>query len=203
MSFTVETGNPGLRDVLKERTRQAHLETEKAMDLMSPHLDVARYRHLLRGFFEFHAAFEEFLNVHRKDWPSAVEFYFKDRRKMQWLTEDLQSLGADALPSAERIQENFQRLNEKIRSEAQLWAAIYVIEGSTMGGQVLHGHVTASLGLSEGKGTRYFRSYQSEMGKQWVRFLSELNSLTLAPDGTESAVKAADEIFEMFKEIGS
>lgn len=202
MSLTVDDKNPGIRDILKERTRQAHLETEEAMDLMSPTLDLERYRRILRGFLDFHSAFEEFLEMRRAEWPHAVAFYLGDRRKKRWVGEDLEALGEEALPRPEKARAISLRLAEKISSEARLWAAMYVIEGSTMGGQVLHGRVAAALKLSDGKGTRYFRSYQSEMGKQWMRFLSALNELTLSPRDVESAVEAAHEVFSLFKEIG-
>ncbi len=83
-----------------------------------------------------------------------------------------------------------------ISSRPEILGAAYVLEGSTLGGQIIARHLEETLGLRDGCGYRYFRSYGPDVGAQWKAFRAELLRASSATNDPV-IVRAARETFEI------
>jgi heme oxygenase len=74
--------------------------------------------------------------------------------------------------------------------------AMYVMEGSTLGGQYIARQVEEALGLEPGVGDAYFRGYGERTGEMWRAFRAVLMEVPEA-DG-EMVIDAARAMFAVF-----
>lgn len=172
-------------DSLKEQTRQQHAQLEQLNALP---LDVPSYVTLLENFHGFIVPWEERLaGTIPADDPLRL-----GREKSSWLAADLAHFGCTAVDRSE-----LPRCVDlpSVASRAELVGACYVIEGSTLGGQFITRHLEAALGLANGAGCRYFRSYGAEVGAKWQAFRQEILRHS-SPANDPLIVRAAQETFE-------
>jgi heme oxygenase (biliverdin-IX-beta and delta-forming) len=148
---------------LKIETREAHERIERDLDLMSERLTLRRYGAVLTRFHAFLCAWEPRIAAVLED-----EAFLGPRRKLPLIEADLAALG---LPATRQdvIPLSF------IRDRASAMGSLYVLEGSTLGGQHIVRHVQRVLGLS-GPGTLFFGSYGREVGRRWHAFRSVLEA---------------------------
>jgi heme oxygenase (biliverdin-IX-beta and delta-forming) len=170
---------------LREETRAAHEAIERDLDALGAHASVERYRVLVTRFFGFYAVWEPQIGTALGD-----EDFFAPRRKTHLLEQDLGVLGYDrsaiqALPRCRDLPP-FPGLPETLGS-------LYVLEGSTLGGQVIARRLERSLGFADGRGYAFFRSYGREVGAMWRALGARLLALPL-PAG-EAAVGSAQLTF--------
>ncbi|HYG25175.1 MAG TPA: biliverdin-producing heme oxygenase [Verrucomicrobiae bacterium] len=175
-----------LTEILREQTRRQHEELESANPLPQSEADYVRQ---LKKFFGFVEPWERAV---AQALP-ADDMIRAGRQKTSWLEQDLEFFGIN---HADR--EQLPRINElpSLASRAEILGAAYVLEGSTLGGQVIVRHLEGELGLRDGQGYRYFRSYGPDVGAQWKAFRDELlRASSTAHDPV--IVGAARETFEM------
>ena len=176
-------------DTLRESTCAAHARIEAALPLMNPSLTRETYLGLLEGFFGFHAPLESgLLGVVLAHDPV---FAADDRRKMPLLLADLHALGRtsaelSALPLCTDL--------PCVTSPSQALGALYVLEGATLGAQIIVRHVRETLALGPTTGAAFFSGYGKRTGSMWKRFCSHVNASPLLD--TEVVVGAAVETFE-------
>ncbi len=96
--------------------------------------------------------------------------FFDPRRRLAHLAADLRILGFDdatiqILPCP--------RLAPP-RDRAEAFGALYVLEGSTLGGQVIAKHIGRQLGLTAECGCRYYAAHGRETGAMWKAFRQRL-----------------------------
>jgi heme oxygenase len=77
-----------------------------------------------------------------------------------------------------------------------LFGTMYVMEGSTLGGQLIARHVEAALHLSEGRGNLFSRSRQSNR-PLWKEFC-EMLKLRIPDEQTDTVVVSAKAMFRTF-----
>lgn len=174
-----------LLDTLKRETRASHEQLERLNPLPTTR---AGYAAQLAAFYGFVAPWEERLAaVLPEEDPIRV-----GRAKTAWLEADLTYFGCDyaALPRAAGSQ------LPSTSSRPEILGAAYVLEGSTLGGQMISQHAERTLGLSDGAGYRFHRSYGPRVGAQWQAFRSEL-LLASSPEADASIVRAARETFDL------
>ena len=147
---------------LKAATRSEHVALDTALDLMSPALDVAGYRRRLEHFFGYYAPLEDALAAstdwaqHGIDWAA--------RRKTGLLQRDLHALGVDAarLPRCTRL--------PPLVSVAASFGCLYVVEGATLGGQLISRHLSRQFGYDGEHGAAFFNGYQQRTAGMWKAF---------------------------------
>lgn len=83
-------------------------------------------------------------------------------------------------------------------SKAAFLGAMYVIEGSALGGQYIARHVELALGLVPGHGDAYFIGYGDRTGPMWREFQSTLEEVS-DKDG-DAVISAAKKMFSVFGE---
>jgi heme oxygenase len=161
---------------LRRDTRAEHDAIERQLGLADASLSLDHYRRRLQQFWGFYSPLEARLIAGKDDdvaWP--------DRRKSAWLAADLRALGVtpEALPRCSDLPD--------LPGPAAVLGCAYVLEGATLGGQILSRHVAGCLGLSTETGGRFFHGYGERTGAMWKAFTSTVRGF-VARHGQEDAI---------------
>lgn len=173
-----------LLDRLRSETRPQHEQMEAAFRLPATREEHRRWLSFFLGFVE---------PLERKIIAQLGTSHplLLGRLKTDWLKEDLRSSGlSDAeislVPRCDTL--------PVISTPSQALGALYVFEGSTLGGQLISRHLETTLGLSDGIGYRYFRSYGPDVGRRWQEFRTLLLQQS-SPDTDNQVISSASETF--------
>jgi len=185
--------SPGsVRFRLRDATAEAHRNVEAAMALQERCADRASYRRLLADLWGIYAPLEAKLEA--VDWRGSGIDLAK-RTKAQWLRADLLALGlsngdiAD-LPRAAQL--------PAIRGAADGFGVLYVLEGASLGGQLILRQIKPALGLTESHGARFFASYGADLGEYWRSFVAAMAAYGDDEQQVQAMEKAALATFECF-----
>jgi heme oxygenase len=160
---------PTLIERLRIETRELHDGLERDLDWRCRMGTVEGYRGLLARWWGFHAVFEPII-LARPPLPD-----LGSRRKLHLLERDLCRLGlsASAITALPRI--DASSLPE---IGAGMVGAMYVLEGSTLGGQVIAKHVRIALAHTVvDDAYAYYEAYgRTRTGPMWKAFLDRLST---------------------------
>jgi heme oxygenase len=177
---------------LRDRTATAHRRLEDSTDLMSPSLGLDRYRSLLLGFAAVHRGLEDEIGRQFAREPQIspiTTLHFDGRRRLPLLADDLAQLGA-ALPEPTTF---------KLTSVAGALGALYVCEGSTLGGSVVAPHIRDVLGVDAPIG--FFTASATEVPLRWMTCRRVINEMIDTPASLTEATAVALAVFEHFAEV--
>lgn len=176
----------GLPERLRAETRDAHEAVERALDWERRLGTLEGYRGFLARLYGFHVVWE----------PAAAALIADDaflvpRRKLPLLLADLAFLGltpaeVERLPRCAPV---------PMADAAEALGSMYVLEGSTLGGQILARHVAARLGLDAARGCAYLRAYGGGVGPMWQGFRARLLGVS-SPQTQDAVVRSAAATFE-------
>lgn len=191
-------GPPGLSQPLSLRLRHAthdqHAQIEanpRFARLMAPDLTRDEYRVLLARLFGHHAPAEAALGAAAQLLPAALGLPRRLRRT-GLLAADLVALGM----AAPRIAGLPRCQDHAIRSAAEAWGLLYVLEGATLGGQVIARHLALTLGLGPQDGAGALVPHGAETGALWRGFKQALDEAAEDPDfDSEATIEAARRAF--------
>ncbi len=79
----------------------------------------------------------------------------------------------------------------QLETQSQILGSIYVLEGSTLGGQMISRHLEKNLGFGGGEGYRYHQSYGAEVPAKWREFKDTLVKQSGADTDNEIVASAA------------
>ena len=178
---------------LKESTRSQHEALESVVDVMNKTFSREDYRALLMKFYRFYSAMEPRLPA---DALAVEGFDVGPRLKLPMLVKDLQTLGA--LDAAREL----PPLTDLPATETvgQAFGSIYVMEGATLGGQLITRHLKEHLGVTPEDGGAFFNSYGREVGPMWKAFGAAVTAYSeKCPDQDDAIVTAARETFDSFR----
>lgn len=180
-------------DALRAETGQLHVDLEKRMPFFSPVLDLAHYLRLLQAYYGFYSPLEAALQASALI-PSALAP--AERIKTPALRRDLHALGMtdqaiDSLALCKQL--------PVIDTPAACLGVLYVLEGATLGGQILRREIHKRLGLEEHSGAAFLNVYGNATGMRWKAFLAHLDSVPADLDTTEATVLAAQSTFACFE----
>jgi heme oxygenase len=170
---------------LKESTRKQHEDVEGAVDVMSKLFSLEDYKKLLAKFRSFYAAYEPAIPYEEL---KAAGFDYDERRKLPSLDADAKALGIDAVAV-------FTDLPD-VSSLPKAFGSIYVIEGSTLGGQVISRHLKEHLGLTPDSGGAFFASYGAKVGPMWKQFGEAITRFSGEGAHDDEIVEAAKQTFD-------
>ena len=182
-----------LLDALRSETSQLHRQLEQRMPFFSSTLDAALYLRLLQAYYGFYSPLESALRTSALV-PS--ELVPHERVKTPVLVEDLRALGM--------TDQNIERLAlcsrlPAINSAAACLGVLYVLEGATLGGQVLRREVYKRLGLNEQNGAAFLNVYGADTGPRWKVFLDYLDNVPNDIVFNAAAAQAAHSTFACFE----
>ncbi|WP_214072266.1 biliverdin-producing heme oxygenase [Mucilaginibacter sp. dw_454] len=178
-------------DIIKEATLQYHQQTEKILvGKMKSMRSKQDYVDLLNYFYGYFGGLEN--HIERYINASNLADYL-DRRKTSAIADDIEALGA-AVPDLATDEEL-----PVIDNYLKAFGALYVIEGSTLGGQIISKMIQQHLHIEDGKGLSFFNSYGDQTEPMWTSFKEILNDVAMTPQDEQIIIAAANETFAKFK----
>lgn len=185
---------PHMLDALRSATRDLHARIEKRLPFFSAQLDAALYTRLLQAYYGFYQPLEDALAASAQ---VPVELAPHERVKIPTLVRDLYVLGVTDTDIARLPQCHDLPV---IDSPGACLGVMYVLEGATLGGQLLRREVHARLGLDEHSGAAFLDVYGAATGPRWKAFLNYLSGASRDPRFVQAAADAAHSTFARFEQ---
>ncbi|MCD6060114.1 MAG: hypothetical protein K0S16_425 [Moraxellaceae bacterium] len=206
MNDRVSTPQPVMAR-LRAETRDAHARIEATpffRALADGSLGPAGYASWLRALAVLHEAVRHVLARSRAPVLQPFRECLPDRLAL--LDRDLVHFHGQGLAESEAAILRAHVLAQAIRLQglatpAFLLGALYVLEGSALGGLVLRDQVARSLGLEDGNGTAYLAGRGKETQQGWQAFGRQMESAVVAPVEQDTAIAAAGAMFAGLLEI--
>jgi heme oxygenase len=180
-----------LQQILKRETASYHSALEAEVDVVGCLGSANSWLWLLKTFYTFWTPVEA-----RAFSPPGFGGWLpdsQDRRRAHRLHRDIEALGGnpdDLLLCTELPQ---------LDSLARRFGCLYVMEGSSLGGQQIV-KLATSCGYTAERGCSYFASYGDRVGSMWKAFVEHLDAYgTAYPEQMETAVASAIETFTKFR----
>lgn len=176
---------------LKESTREQHENLEGVVDVMNKMLTREDYQKLLEKFYRFYSALEPRVAANDLN-GSGLDL--AERTKTGLLEADLKVLG-----TFEHVKELPPLTDVPVLdTPAKAFGAMYVMEGATLGGQVITRHLNQHLGLTPENGGSFFNSYGHRVGPMWKDFGAAVTAFSEKSGADDEIVGAATETFDSF-----
>lgn len=181
-------------EALKAKTAVNHRNVE-ASPLMQPiatrNLTPENYTQILQKFYGFFQPLES--SIYHLP---GLEYYLPDlatRRKAGSILQDLRAIHQEnialaALPLCPDV--------PRISEVSHAFGALYVMEGSTLGGKVISKIVYETLGYTPESGIAFFNGYGTQTGPKWKAFQEALTRFALTPGQQESIIHSATCTFQ-------
>ena len=174
---------------IKEATKKAHLDLEKkVIQKMKAIRSDADYADFLKHFYAYFSKVEHAIApyITAQLLPDHAE-----RRNSVYLKNDIEELGFDVteLPAATA---------PKIANTLEALGALYVMEGSIMGGPIIV-KMLEKGGIT--KGVSFFSGYGEATGIMWGKFVAVMNEKAVNEDDEALAIQAADDTFNQFSDV--
>ena len=183
--------NDSILAQLKARTAHQHQATEATVDLMREDFSLDDYRHLLVKFYAFYQLFEDKMREALKHNP--IDFNHHERLNTPKILADLKSLG---MSESEISQIEPTNDLPALDSRENIFGSLYVIEGSTLGGQVISRHLKQKFDLDETNGAAFFSGYGKDTGKMWNGYRESVTNFAESGANAEEIITGANETFE-------
>jgi heme oxygenase len=179
-----------LRQRLREATNDVHLRLHRHSGLSAAAagtIDIAGYRALLARLYGFHRAFEVCVGARSPETGAA---------RSALLESDLAALGVtterrQSLPLCARL--------PSFCCDAERLGALYVVEGSALGGQQIARALRPVLQPLGGAGCRFF-SNDGASRHGWTEILARIEGLRGDPDHERAVITSAVKTFEAFED---
>jgi heme oxygenase (biliverdin-producing, ferredoxin) len=194
-----------LTEQLRKSTRTHHHAIESgalASSLLKGSLPLSAFRLLLACYRLIWTALED---EFQKEKNPVAPAWTADMRKVPLLDHDLAQL--DSLDASFAELQSPALVSAQLMAKAlnkghpgQLLGTLYVLEGSTLGGVILHRNLRVRTDL---KGSlRYYMPYGGKAGSHWKDFCHRLNALPAKEeDVVDGACWAFDRLKGMFDQI--
>lgn len=176
---------------LRTATMSAHQSLDK---MLIPHIKgmqtPQQYADLLRCFYGYFTPVEEKLAAYLSDERVPA---FTERRKANVISNELHEMGE--APAEEKATET-----PNIDSISKAFGAMYVLEGSTLGGKIIAKIIGSNLDKDPST-LRFFNYYGDNTDAMWQSFSDALNGYaeTLDEAGKQEMVQAAIDTFHQFR----
>jgi len=192
-----------IANLLRTQTTEKHQQLESLMfvnDIMNNTLSIGDYKKLLTINYIIHQKLENKL-ANMLDSEIAEQLQMKNRLKLESLEQDLSYWEIDALSLPALDFELFIPDNDN----AEVLGALYVLEGATLGGNVIKKHILANHNFAgKEEGLNYYGVYGDELGAKWKTFVSVLNDTVQEADYEKtinSANKTFDNLIKLSKQL--
>lgn len=180
---------------LKAATQPYHQALERQINLDALSASLANYRRLLQRFYGFYGPGEAQLAT--LPW-STVGFPWSARQHSPTLAADLQWLGETpatlaTLPCCLDL--------PRLATIPQALGYLYVVEGSTLGGQLISRHLQAHWPILQEAGCQFFQRYGAQVGVMWRAFSHFVNDyIAQNPNAEAPMVECACVTFQRLQQ---
>ena len=190
---------------LREETRVEHEATEALMPLGGDELSLALYVRTLRVLLPLISSWERWAEAAA---PEDLREVVRVRRRSPLLRVDLEVLtrngagdgaGAEGMPVPWDTVTGITAEEGREASRALFLGALYVMEGSTLGGRFLARHVEKVLGLEPGRGDAYFQGHGERTAGLWKEITAEIGDVP--EEWSPLVVASARRTFGAFGEV--
>ncbi len=174
---------------IREATKDAHQSLEKQVVLRLKNIrNNADYAALLRFFYAYFNSLEHALGPYI---TADILPDYSSRRNSGFLKNDIEALGGNTtdLP-ANTIPE--------IKNHLQALGALYVMEGSIMGGSIIV-KMLEKAGVTQG--VSFFSGYGEATPQMWGAFTAVLNQQATNTSQKETVIHTANETFSRFQKM--
>lgn len=152
------------------------------------------YRLLLARLWGFHKAFEQVIEAAACGLDLTIDM--KSRARAPMLEADLATLGCSAREIAGLPHCDYMF---RPRSAPACLGALYVVEGSTLGGLHIARALSGLFEGAEGEGRKFFLGYGAAHGAMWRGFLEQLDHMTGQEACETEAIEGAVRTFADFE----
>lgn len=149
--------------LLRSHSFHEHRSLEARLDFFNPQFSLEQYRNILALFYGYYAPIEELLS--KLVLRDGLVADYEERKKTPLLRQDLGALGIQATHEillCDRL--------PRLKNASEVFGCLYVLEGATLGGQVLSKHFRERFGLQPDRGGAFFWSYGLATGARWSSF---------------------------------
>jgi len=177
-----------LQEKLKQYTAPMHDALEQAMyvkEIMQRTLDRSQYQKLVYINYAIHYQYEQAI-FDAIDSDSAQQLDLNSRSK-------LGALAADLIGEV-RHTENLSKGFPEIPTSAFALGAMYVLEGATLGGNVIVKQLKLNPNFDSDQSFAYYGCYGQNLIPNWQKFLAVLNALP--EDQHRQALEGAAFLFD-------
>lgn len=183
---------------LKSESASHHDQVEAnpyAKAIMAGTIDLNGYKTYLELFYGYIAPLERL--AYGSEALEKSGYDLEVRRKTPMLERDLDELGVgqqerESLPLCSELPD--------LSTPEKLLGCFYVIEGSTMGGQMITKKLSQSLGLKPAEGLAYFYSYGPDARIRWGEFRERLLEAGQSEAAQDEIVQSAIRTFELLEQ---
>ena len=182
---------------LREETKSNHQFTEevgKSKEIISRKLTLDEYIWLISKQYLIHKKLECQLGK-ISEIVNNTELDFNSRKKEKFFIKDMELLGLD-----------FKGLNEpgiefKITNLNEALGAMYVMEGSTLGGTVILETLKRNENLKHISEFNYYGCYGEEVRTKWKKFQDTLIAYSDTKQKENEIVEFAKKTFDYYTEV--
>lgn len=159
-----------LQQILKQATQTHHDQLEGLMfvhQIMDGTLTLEQYSQILLTNYKVHQRFEDVL-INSVSPQIAAQLNINGRRKLEALEADLAETdqAAPVVDTTDSI---------KFKNEAEALGALYVLEGATLGGNVIVKRLKVNPNLNHlGLNFNYYQVYGDDLVPNWKQFCEVL-----------------------------
>jgi heme oxygenase len=182
-----------IADLLRTETAANHKTLESLMfvnEIMNNSLSIDQYKKLLTVNYIIHQKLENTL-ANMLDADIAVRLEMNGRLKLSALEQDLNYWNIDSLTLPGLDFELFVPQ----KNTAEVLGALYVLEGATLGGNVIKRHILANPNFKDHEsGLNYYGIYGETLSTKWKEFVSVLNECVVEAD-YEGCINSANLTF--------
>jgi len=167
------------------------------LGLVKPAYPVWKYQRLLHAYFHLYGFLERQI-MHALE-QHACTFNYSERQKLPWLNRDLAFY--ELTPELRSTYLDQTVTLKMPLSVSQLFGTLYVVEGSTLGGQIISRLLNTHMGLTQDTGAAFFHGYGARTSAMWQSFLDEANLMCKTETEYQTAEVAACSTFELFNRV--
>jgi heme oxygenase len=186
------TSTNNVRQRLRLETSAEHDAIERTLGLMEPALTKTAYQRCIAKFYGFYRPVERELAICLEG--SLQGDVLSGRQKAGLLRHDLQCLGMaepDATPVCTAL--------PALTTPAAAFGCLYVLEGATLGGQIISSHAASRFGYGAQHGAGFFHGYGSETGAMWRSFGHTLTAFAASSATDDEIIAAAVATFRALR----
>ena len=177
---------------LKRDTQSIHCSLEERVDLLNSVRTTGSYRALLENFYGLYCPYETAL---QQSMPTIHQWLpdIQSRTRIEALRMDLTILGNSSPHNLS------QATIPPLQTIADMFGCLYVLEGSTLGGQIISRHIHEKLNYTPDSGCAFFNGYGSNIGAFWMKFCSAIEAYSAThPEDNDAIVASATRTFQTF-----
>lgn len=181
---------------IKAGTAQNHMQLEQTsllLPISRKNITQEEYISILKKFYGYFYPLEKMLDT----FPQ-LQTYLPDypaRRKADLICQDLLNIAPASAAQPLALCSNLPA----VTNTSQAFGCLYVMEGSTLGGQMIARTIKEVLNIDSNSGVSFFNGYGKETGSKWKLFQQALVSFSNDFSTNHVIIAAANETFSKFE----